>query len=262
MTTYENWSLTVEDRIATVTLERAEKMNTLTPVALLELRQLAHDLEHNDDVWAVILQGAGDHFSAGVDVGVIGQMVGQDAAAFGDQLRELQTCLEAWEALPKPTIAKIKGYCVGGGVILSLCCDFRLMDSTAKVIVPEVKRGIAVIMGTKRLTRTIGLARTKELTMLGDSITAAQAYEYGLATRVFPTELFEQEVSAFAAKFRQLPPLTVKICKQIAEDSQFLNLAENQAQEIALQSPLLQTEDMGEAIASFFEKRPPVFKGR
>jgi enoyl-CoA hydratase/carnithine racemase len=262
MTSYQQWSMSIEDRVATVTLERAANMNTLTPEALYELRQLAHDLDQNPDVWAVILQGAGEHFSAGVDVSVIGQIVGQSEAQFGAALRDLQACLDAWEALAKPTIAKIKGYCVGGGVILSLCCDFRLAEANAKIIVPEVKRGIAVIMGTKRLTRTIGLARTKELTMLGDSISAQEAHSIGLLHRVYPNERFEAEVAAFADRFRRLPPLTVALCKRIAEESQHLTLAENQAQEIALQAQLLHTEDIQEAIASFLEKRPPTFKGR
>ncbi len=189
-------------------------------------------------------------------------MVGQDYEAFRNNLYNLQTYLDEFEALPKPTIAKIRGYCIGGGLLLSLCCDFRIASDTAQFMLPEVKRGIAVLMGTQRITRTIGLARTKELTMLGEVLFAPQAYTYGLLTKVVMDEDLDAEAEAFAAKFRQLPPLTVAICKQIADQGQSLTLRQSQDLEITLQSELLQTQDFKEGVTSFFEKRPPVFKGQ
>jgi enoyl-CoA hydratase/carnithine racemase len=126
----------------------------------------------------------------------------------------------------------------------------------AQFALTEVKRGIAVLMGTHRITRAIGLARTKELTMLGEIINAETAAAYGLVHRV--VENLEAETNAFAAKFRDLPPLTVGICKQIAEASL---TGDTQELEIALQTGLLNTADFQEGVASFFEKRPPKFVG-
>jgi enoyl-CoA hydratase/carnithine racemase len=236
-------------------------MNTLTSDTLLELRDLSAEIAANEAIWAVILRSAGEHFSVGVDVAVIGGMIGLSPEVFAEKLRELQGCLDAFEAIPKPTIAAIRGYCVGGAVILSLCCDFRIASATAKFSLPEVKRGIAVLMGTGRLTRTIGLARTKELTLLGESIHAEIALSYGLVNRVVDDDHLESEVEAFAAKFRRLPPRTIRIAKHIAEQSQHLSLRENQELEIRLQSELLNSADFQEGVASFFEKRPPHFTG-
>lgn len=256
-----HWLLNIDDRIATLTLNRPDTRNAITPDALHELRAISRELGADDAVWAIVVQGAGDNFSVGVDVSAIGGMIQQNPADFGPFLRDLQDCMDTFEAIPKPTIAKIRGYCVGGGVILALCCDFRLAAESARFSLPEVKRGIAVLMGTGRITRAIGLARTKELTLLGGVIDAPTALDYGLLTRVFPDNELDTQADAFAAQFRSLPPRTIAIAKQIADASTHLSLAENQAMEIDLQSTLLNSGDLAEGVKSFFEKRPPNFTG-
>jgi len=257
-----HWLLETQDRIATLTLNRAAAMNTLTPEALFELRDLCAQIEKDADIWAVVVQGDGANFSAGVDVSAIGAMIGQDEAAFAESLREMQNVLDVFQALPKPTIAKIRGYCVGGGVILAACCDFRLASTSARFSLPEVKRGIPVLMGTQRLVHVLGLARTKELTMLGEPISAAQAYDYGLLHRLCADEELDTATAALADQLRHLPPLTVRACKHIADHAPYISLRENQEMEIAAQAKLLHTADFKEAVNSFFEKRPPVFKGK
>jgi enoyl-CoA hydratase/carnithine racemase len=261
MSHYHHWELHYHDHVLNLRLNRPEAMNVISPEVLQELRLIAEHVERTASIWAVVLEGAGEHFSAGVDVSVIGQMIGQEPEAFRNNLYNLQLCLDAWEALPKPTIAKIRGYCVGGGLILALCCDFRLAGQTAKFILPEVKRGIAVLMGTQRITRTIGPARTKELVMLGESLNAQTALDYGLIHRLHPDSELDAAAEAWAAKFRALPPLTVGICKQIIQEGAGMSLRASQDLEIERQAALLDTADFREGVASFFEKRPPVFKG-
>jgi len=110
MTDYQNWQLDIDQHIATLTLNRPDKMNSITTDTLHELRDITHELRDNRDVWVVILQSEGEHFSVGVDVNQIQTMVGQDETAYRENLRDLQDCLDAFESIPQPTIAKIRGY--------------------------------------------------------------------------------------------------------------------------------------------------------
>ena len=152
------------------------------------------------------------------------------------------------------------GHVIGGGVILALCCDFRIAAENTIFGLPEVKRSIGVIMGTQRITRTIGVAYTKELVMLGKPIDAKRAFQMGLVNQVVAKEELNATATKFAQQFLELPPLAVGLCKKIINEGQFLERA-GQDLEIEAQAALLKTKDFQEAIASFFEKRKPVFKG-
>lgn len=261
MPTYHHWLITTDNHIATLTLNRPAALNLLTPETLYELRDIAHELRDNPDVWAVILQGAGDHFSAGVDVSTIGGMVGQEHAAYAANLRDLQDCLDEFEALPKPKIARIRGYCIGGGLLLTLCCDFRIADETAKFHLPEVKLGIAVIMGTQRITRLVGAAVAKEMILLAERFNADTAYRYGLLTKLVKEDELDDTVTQFADRFRHLPPRTLEVANTIIDKGAAMTLRESQELEIELQANLLTHPDFAEGVQAFFEKRPAKFVG-
>lgn len=256
-----NWLFSVEDKVATLRLNRAEKMNSITPETLLELREWVAVVNGRSDIWALVITGAGDHFTVGVDVSAIGMMVGQEPEAYQQNLRELQDCLDQFEALTKPTIAQIRGYCLGGGMILACCCDFRVVSETAVFGLPEVKRSIGVIMGTQRITRVAGLAATKEMTLLADNFGAEQAQRYGLVTRLVADDQLETAVSALANKFRKLPPRAVGVAKRIIDEGYTMTMRQSQDLEIEAQQELLNSSDFQEAIAAFFEKRPPRYTG-
>ncbi len=262
MPDYANWLLKVDDHIATLTLNRTHAMNSLTPDTLHELRAIAHSLRDNDAVWAVILEGAGPHFSVGVDVGAIGQMMGQDPDAYQANLLDLQDCLDQFEALPMPTIAKIRGHCIGGGMLLTLCCDFRLADTTVRFYVPEVRLGIAVVMGTQRITRIAGIGATKAMVLLAEPFGAATADNYGLLHGIAEPADLDSTVNEFAGKFRNLPPRTIRIAKRIIDEGATMTLRDSQNFEAELQSTLLNDADFAEGVAAFFEKRPPQFTGK
>lgn len=259
--TYKHWQVALDNHILRLTINNPEKKNRLHQALFLELKDIITYIEKTPDVWVVVVEGSGGNFSSGVDVSLIGKMIGQQREVFEQNLVELQGIFDAFEALKKPTIAKIEGYCLGGGIILSLCCDFRLAAEGSIFGLPEVKRSIGVIMGTQRITNVAGIAATKEMILLGDNFDATQAHTYGLINRVVSPENLENEVVTLAQKFLKLPPLAVGVCKQIINEGQFAERS-GQDLEIAAQYEILNTQDFQEAIKSFFEKREPKYEGK
>ncbi len=258
---YNNWHLIIETRIASLTLNRPDKLNSLDVETLHELRDITQQLAADREVWAVLLNSTGKHFSAGVDVSVIGNIPGATQDAIRSSQRELQDCLDCFEALEKPTIAAIRGYCLGGGLILALCCDLRIASENAVFGLPEVKRSVGVIMGTQRIVRVTGTGVAKELILLAENFGAAQAKEHGLLHRIVPDETLEAAAHALAMNFLELPPRAVGIAKRLVDQGWGLPIRESQKLEIDAQSELLDSPDFCEAIESFFEKRPPRYQG-
>jgi enoyl-CoA hydratase/carnithine racemase len=261
MNKYENWDLEIEDRIATLALNRPEQSNNLTVETFEELGQIADRLSREKGIWVVVLEARGRHFSIGVDVGLIGQIPDIEDDEFRRRLAGMQAQLDAFEALELPTIAKLHGFCLGGGLILALCCDFRLASERTVFGFPEVKRGIPVLMGTQRVSRIAGLAKTKELLYLAETFNAAAALGYGLVHRVLPADKLDSEVELFTEKFLRLPPRTVGRVKRILHQGSELTLKESQELEIETQIGLKDSPDFQEAIQSFLESREPEFRG-
>ncbi|MCJ7623944.1 MAG: enoyl-CoA hydratase/isomerase family protein [Anaerolineaceae bacterium] len=162
MKEYKNWLLTSEDHTARLILNRADQNNSLPQDVFYELRDISHELNACDDIWVVVMQGAGRHFSVGLDLGFLDQMVEMSKETFGDTAVDLLDCLNAFEAIEKPTIARLHGFCVGGGLVLALCCDFRIAARRTVLGLPEVKRGLVAIGGTHRVTRTVGVGQPKK----------------------------------------------------------------------------------------------------
>jgi enoyl-CoA hydratase/carnithine racemase len=258
---YQNWLLSEEAHIATLTLNRPDEMNSLTAEMLYELRDIVARLRGRRDVWVVILQGQGKHFSAGMDVDLIRERVDQPEQANRQFLLGAQRCLDDFEALEKPTIAKLHGLCIGGGLVLALCCDFRIASQRTVFSLPEVKLGMGVLMGTQRITRVAGVAATKEMVLLGKRFGASDALAYGLVNSVVPPDELDAAVAALAAKFEKLPPRTVGIAKRIINEGHNLSMRESQDLEIDAQAEVLDSPDFREALASYVEKRTPHFTG-
>jgi enoyl-CoA hydratase/carnithine racemase len=261
MADYEHWQLEVKEHIATLTLNRPKDSNSLLPQTLHELADLTETLATNKDVWVVVIQGKGVNFSIGVDVDVIRQMPELDSDSFRHELGMMQQKMDAFESLQVPTIAKLNGFCLGGGLILALCCDFRIASERTIFGFPEVKRGIPVLMGSHRLTRVIGPAAAKEMILLAELIKADHALSLGLVHNVVPQDDLNNSVATLAEKFLKLPPRTVRAAKRIFQEGYSLPLQESQKLEIDTQVDLMDSSDMREALQSFFEKRPPQYTG-
>jgi enoyl-CoA hydratase/carnithine racemase len=261
MPEYRNWLLTKKAQLATLTLNRPDAMNNLTAETLFELRAITAHLRADKNVWVVVVQGQGRHFSTGMDVNLFKERLDQSELANRELLMDLQRCLDEFESLEKPTIARLHGFCIGGGLILALCCDFRIASQRAIFSLPEVTLGLAVLMGTQRVTRVAGLAATKEMILLGKRFNARAAQAYGLLHSVVPPDELDAAVAALVARFEKLPPRTVGIAKRIINLGHNLSMRDSQDLEVEALVELLDSPDLREGIDSFLDKRRPQFIG-
>lgn len=265
----ETVSLRTEDHVAVVTLERT----TMPPEFFTEIEALFRGISADPEVRAVVIRGAGKAFSYGLDLPAAAQAMGHHfqgsptAAPRMELLaiiRRLQGAFDAVAACPVPVIAAVHGWCIGGGVDLIAACDIRLATTDAKFSVRETKIAIVADLGSlQRLPRLIGQGNTRELAFTGKDIGAARAREIGLINDVFegPEALFAAAKS-MAIEIAGNAPLTVRGVKQVLDLGEGKSIAEGLAYVAAWNSAFLASEDLGEAMLAFMEKRPPVFKGR
>lgn len=253
MTEFEHWRIEEAGRTAQLALDGAGDLNMLNGAVLAELRDLARSLRERDDLSAIVVSGAGNHFSAGMDPSIIRQMVGQDRAAFAEGLRDAQDCIDEFERLPQILVASIRGFCIGGGMILAACCDFRYADERAVFSLPEVKRGIGVIMGAARIARLVGEAKAKQWILLGDRLRAREALAAGYLNAVAPGDRLDAKVAELTGKLSRLPADALKLNKRILNEDRQLSIRASQKREIELQGELLDSPDFRAAIEKFFE---------
>jgi len=244
-------------KIAWITLNRPQRLNALNEQMREELCAAFAELSDNDNVRVVVLRGAGERaFSVGVD---INEFAGGKPHIF----IELGEFFTEPEKFPKPVIAAIDGYALGGGLELALACDFIIASKRSELGQPEINLGlIPGGGGTQRLSRLIGLPRAKELVMIGERIKAEQAAEWGLINRVVETATFEEEVRKFAEKLASGPPIALKLLKKIMNEGASSPLSAALLLEREAFGILFGTEDMVEGTTAFMEKRKPIFKGR
>ncbi|MCG6147374.1 enoyl-CoA hydratase/isomerase family protein [Leptospira levettii] len=260
MKSYQSWKLDIEDRIATLTLHTND-LNIMDMDTLFELKIISQELDSNPDVWAIILQGNGKHFSSGVQFDILKKVNQISKDEFKTNMHEMQSCFTAFESISKPTIAKIQGFCMGGGFMLTQCCDFRIVSEKTVFSIPLVKLGLTVLMGTNRVTRNAGIGPTNELIMLGDKFNPEKALQYNLINKIVSPDELDESSKQFARKFLQLPPKTISITKQIIKRGDKMSLEESLELEIELQSTLIGTSDLAEALDSFANQRKPKYTG-
>jgi len=218
-------------------------------------------IEQDKDVRAVILAASGDRaFCAGSDVKEFRSLSGR--VAEGKLINE-NAMYDRLAELPLPTIAAIEGDALGGGLELALCCDLRVAASTALFGLPEVRLGVMPGSGgTQRLPRLIGLARAKELILLGEIIDAETALSFGLVNRVVTQGEAELAARELAETLASRGPVAVREAKAVLNTTLDGSLAEGQADELKASERVFSSEDMLEGAAAFVEKRPPRFRNR
>jgi enoyl-CoA hydratase len=246
-----------EGAVATITLNRPQKLNTVTPEMGRLLTDVCRGINDNDQIRAVILTGAGEKaFSAGSDVKVL------DDYGSNWQLRNrVDYCRAIW-SVRKPIIAAIRGYAIGGGLELALMCDIRIASVSAKFGAGEIKLGWHGGAGnTQLLPRLVGYGKALQMLLSGDLIDAQEAYRTGLVQELVAEDQLEAATRNLAQKVARSAPVAAQLCKHL------VRVAESTSLEVGLQyendmfAYCFTTKDHLEGIAAFREKRPPVFSG-
>ena len=248
------------DGIGWVQFNRPEKLNALNPDVLRDLEQAVATCEEDGDIRAVVLRGNEKAFVAGADIDSMATSDIKSAYTLTDLTMRVQ---ERLADLPKPTIAAISGYALGGGCELALCCDFRIAADNAILGQPEITLGIIPGGGgTQRLPRLVGLGLATELIFTGEMIKADRAERIGLVNKIVPLNQLETEVQALAFKLMKQPVLALRAAKTAIRKGLNVSLKDGLQLEQDLFCMLFGTEDQKEGMAAFLEKRGPVFKGR
>jgi len=249
------------DEIAVLTLRRPEKLNALNRQTMDELSRAFTDLAVAEDVRGVIVTGAGEKaFVAGADIAEIASHTAEGARAFA---LHGQKVFDTIERFPKPVIAAVNGFALGGGCELALACHVRIASDNAQLGTPEVKLGLLCgYGGTQRLARLVGRGHALELLLTGDRIDAAEALRIGLVNRVVPLASLLAEAEALLRKMLVNAPLSLRYTLQAVAAGLDMPLAEAQAYEATLFGLLSTTEDMKEGTRAFLEKRPARFQGK
>lgn len=254
-------SISVADRVATVQINRPP-MNALSLQVQAEMKAAAEAVSTDEQVGAVVFSGGPKVFAAGVDVK---EMVAMDLPTMVMKSTGLQDAFSAIARIPKPTIAAIAGYALGGGLELALCCDFRVAGDNAKVGQPEILLGIIPgAGGTQRLPRLIGLARAKDLIFSGRFVGAGEALAIGLVDRVVAPDDVERVAHEWASQLSHGPSLALRAAKEAIDAGYEVDLASGLSIERIAFTSLFATEDRVTGMRSFIEHGPgkAVFRGQ
>ncbi len=258
---YENLLYEKRNQIAYITINRPKVLNALNRRTIEELDACVAEVVADADVRVAILTGAGEKsFVAGADINELAQLspvAGRDYGLYGQEV------FNRIERAPKPFIAAVNGYALGGGCELAMACALRIASENARLGQPEVKLGIIPgYGGTQRLARLVGKGRALQLVLSGEPITAEEAYRIGLVNQVVPLADLIPSCEALAQKIAANAPLAIRFCLEAVNRGLEMSQAEGLFLEATLFSLCCATEDMKEGTRAFLEKRPPNFLGR
>ena len=245
--------LEVADGVGTIRWDRP-KMNAINTQLRVELQEAAEQATERTDVRAVVLYGGERVFAAGADIKEMSELTYSGMLAWGTGL---QDAFKILARLPKPVVAAVNGYALGGGFELALTADFRVLGERAKVGVPEIQLGVIPgAGGTQRLTRLVGPAKAKDLVFSGRHVAAPEALALGIADRVVPDGEVYATALAMAAAYAEGPAVALRSAKQAIDDGLELDLDAALRMESALFAGLFATEDQRTGMASFLENGP------
>ncbi len=249
-----------EGRVVVLTVNRPEKLNALNEQVRRETLEHLERIERDDDIGVVVITGAGEKaFIAGAD---IGEFEGRSPI---DQRQAMASprIYDVMSTFPKPVIAMINGFCLGGGCELAMSCDLRIASSKARFGQPEIKLGlIPGGGGTQRLPRLAGFGQALRLILSGDMIPADEALAIGLVEQVFEPEELRDKTLELAARIASMSPLTLRVAKEAVRASLEQPLASGIAYERDLFCLCFSTEDKEEGVEAFLEKRQAKWGGR
>jgi enoyl-CoA hydratase len=247
-----------KDAIATVTINRPDALNAFNTELILELHKTVDELSEDDSVRVVILTGAGDKaFIAGADIAEMSEKDPPSAIAFSERGHKL---CDAIQSMPKPVIAAINGFALGGGCEIALACDIRLASENARIGQPEVGLGIPPGWGgTQRLPRIVGVGRAKEIIFSGRHVDASDAREMGLVNAVHPQNQLMDEAYKLARVFLEKGPNALAASKKLINRTMETSLATGCMHEGKLFAESFGTDEQIEGMSAFLERRKPDF---
>jgi enoyl-CoA hydratase len=264
-----------DDGVATLWLDREEQRNAMGPAFWADLPEQMAELSADPDVKAVVIAARGPHFSVGLDLKAMGSVLGGGGGGSGRTSRaasaatarleilRMQASISSVADCPKPVVAAIHGYCIGGGVDLITACDIRLASADALFSVRETKMAIVADLGSlQRLPGIIGAGHVAELAYTGKDISAARAKEIGLVNDVLPdAETAVKSAWGIASEIASNSTLVVQGTKAVLKMRDRRDIAEGLDYVAVWNSGFLQSDDLTEAVTAFIEKRPPKFTG-
>jgi enoyl-CoA hydratase len=258
---FKNMLLSVENGVATLTINRPKVLNALNIETLKELQAAIQEVKDNASAKVLIITGAGEKaFVAGADIQEMKDMNSVQALAFSKLGHQTMKMIQD---LDRPVIAAVNGFALGGGSEIALACDFIYAADNAKFGLPEVTLGVFPgFGGTQRLTRLIGKGKAKELIMTGKMIGGQEALQMGIVNRVFPQASLMEEVKKTAAQIAGNGPIGVRLAKMVVNDGFDIGLEEACSMESVGFSLCFTTEDQKEGMKAFTEKRKPNYQGR
>ncbi|UCG70658.1 MAG: enoyl-CoA hydratase/isomerase family protein [Thermoplasmata archaeon] len=257
----KNVILEKDKNIGIISMNRPQALNALNSETLTDIRTAAQELNDDPDIGVIIITGVGEKaFVAGADIKEMKDMTPLEARKF---MHFGQSVFNVIDNLPKPTIAAVNGYALGGGCELALACDMILASDKAKFGLPEVTLGIHPgFGGTQRLPRLVGSAKAKELIFTGEMIDANEALRIGLVNKVVSQEELMGEAKTLAQKILKNGQLAIRLVKSAINAGLNVPLEKGLAYEAETQGLAFATEDKNEGLNAFLEKRKPNFQGK
>jgi enoyl-CoA hydratase/carnithine racemase len=259
---YTNVLFETKGHLAYITLNRPERRNAIDPLTSKELLEAFTAFKEDDDLWVVIVTGAGDQaFSAGADlVAMAESFAGKgDPGMLNVPFAGITRGFECW----KPMIAAINGHCLAGGLELALSCDVRIAAEHATFGLPEPKRAIIPAAGgTQRLPRAVPLAFAMELLLTGDRFDSETALRFGLVSRVVPADRLIATAEEVAGRILECGPLAVRAIKQAALEGRQMSMTDGLKLESEMAGQVFRSEDAREGPTAFAQKRKPEYKGK
>jgi 2-(1,2-epoxy-1,2-dihydrophenyl)acetyl-CoA isomerase len=260
---FETILYAVENSILTITLNRPDKLNAMTPTLLRELKEAFEEAGKDQQVRVVVLTGAGRGFCAGADLAAASELMMSGGFSYEDNLNATYNPLIlTMQSLQKPIIAAVNGVAAGAGMSLSLACDMRIVAASASFLQAFVKIGLVPDSGsTWLLPRLIGVTKALELMLTGQKISAQEALALGLVNQVVADAELGEVVHKMAEMFAVAPTKTIGLIKQAVNFASTSTLEEAMKNEAMLQDVAGKSADHMEGVAAFLEKRPAAFKG-
>ena len=260
-TEYENILYEKKEKVATITLNRQKSLNALNTALLTELRDALEDAETDAAVHVIVITGSGGKaFCAGADITELVEKSPEEASEWSSWAQGITTYMEK---LRKPIIAKINGFCLGGGLELAMACDFRIASEKAVFGLPEIN--LAIIPGgggTQRLPRLVGKTKAMEMLMCGGEIDAGEAFWLTLVNKAVPADELDEGVDEFIKKLLSKSAVALGILKDAVNRGLEMDLEHALDYEAECFGQALATEDARRGLKAFLEKRKPEFKGK